>query len=90
MVCGVELDADAEGGGDDFAGLGEDVEDELGSLLGGAAVSVGAEIRLSWLGRAFIAESEKQVYLWIQELVCYSQLQCLRNGRTAEQNIPIR
>jgi hypothetical protein len=42
VVCGVELDADAEGCGDDFACLREDVEDELGSLLGGAAVGVGS------------------------------------------------
>ena len=42
MVCGVELDADAEGGGDDFARFREDVEDELGSLLGGAAVCIGS------------------------------------------------
>ena len=47
VVCRVEFDADAEIGGDDFADLGEDFEDDSGSFLGCASVSVCAVICLS-------------------------------------------
>lgn len=53
MVCGVQLDADAERRWDDFADLGDDVQDELGSFFGGAAIGVCAMICLRLLGTVF-------------------------------------
>jgi hypothetical protein len=50
VIGGVELDADREGWRNYFAGLGEDFEDETGAFFGGAAVGVGAEVCLGWLG----------------------------------------
>lgn len=47
VVRGIEFDADAEGCRDNFAGLGQDVEDEAGAFLGGAAVLVCAEVCLA-------------------------------------------
>jgi hypothetical protein len=46
VVGRVEFDADCEGWGHDFAGFIQDVEDEAGTLFGGAAVFVGAAVCL--------------------------------------------
>lgn len=44
MVGGVELGADAERRGHDFAAFAEDVEEEFGAVGGAAAVGVGARV----------------------------------------------
>lgn len=49
VVCGVELDADGEGGWNRLAGLLEDGEDEACAFFGCAAIFVGAEVCLELL-----------------------------------------
>jgi hypothetical protein len=49
VVGRVELDADGEAGRHDGADGGQDVEDEFGAVGGGAAVCVGAFVRLGEL-----------------------------------------
>lgn len=46
MVCGVELDTDAEGRRDYFSNRLYDVQDEFGPFLGGSSICVCTEVRL--------------------------------------------
>ena len=46
MVGRVQLDADAERGRHDFAYGSDDIQDELGALLGSATVGVCSEVGL--------------------------------------------
>lgn len=59
MVCGVQFNADAERRGDDLADLGDDVQDELGSFFGGAAIGVCAMVCLRLLGTVFSDRRER-------------------------------
>lgn len=49
MVCGVELDTDAEGRRDDVSNRLYDVQDEFGPFLGGSSICICTEVRLVFI-----------------------------------------